>query len=41
MMLPIRVVWLAPFMQFIGGGEKTGSAIFYAIISDVTTQSER
>lgn len=40
-MLPIRVVWLAPFMQFIGGGEKTGSAIFYAIISDVTTQSER
>ncbi|ESZ96471.1 hypothetical protein SBOR_3093 [Sclerotinia borealis F-4128] len=41
MMLPIRVVWLAPFMQFIGGGEKTAAAIFYAIISDVTTQSER
>ncbi|KAI9647841.1 hypothetical protein NHQ30_004229 [Ciborinia camelliae] len=41
MMLPIRVVWLAPFMQFIGGGEKTATAIFFAMISDVTTQSER
>ncbi|KAJ8067506.1 hypothetical protein OCU04_004849 [Sclerotinia nivalis] len=41
MMLPIRVVWFAPFLQFIGGGEKTAAAIFYAIISDVTTQSER
>ncbi|QSZ36753.1 hypothetical protein DSL72_006636 [Monilinia vaccinii-corymbosi] len=41
MMLPIRVVWLAPFVQFIGGGEKAASAIFYAIISDVTTQNER
>ncbi|KAF5876927.1 putative mfs multidrug protein [Botrytis fragariae] len=41
MMLPIRAVWFAPFLQFIGGGEKTASAIFYAIISDVTTQDER
>ncbi|KAG4033905.1 hypothetical protein MFRU_004g04010 [Monilinia fructicola] len=41
LMLPIRVVWLAPFLQFIGGGEKAASAIFFAIISDVTTQSER
>ncbi|KAM3075037.1 hypothetical protein ACMFMG_007504 [Clarireedia jacksonii] len=39
--LPIRLVWLAPFVQFLGGGEKTASAIFYAIISDVTTQSQR
>ncbi|KAF7908746.1 uncharacterized protein EAF01_004501 [Botrytis porri] len=41
MMLPIRAIWFAPFLQFIGGGEKTASAIFYAIISDVTTQDER
>ncbi|KAB8295335.1 hypothetical protein EYC80_007236 [Monilinia laxa] len=41
LMLPIRLVWLAPFLQFIGGGEKAASAIFFAIISDVTTQSER
>ncbi|TEY29948.1 hypothetical protein BOTCAL_0904g00020 [Botryotinia calthae] len=41
MMLPIRTVWFAPFLQFIGGGEKTASAIFYAIISDVTTQDQR
>ncbi|PQE05738.1 Major facilitator superfamily domain general substrate transporter protein [Rutstroemia sp. NJR-2017a BVV2] len=39
--LPIRLVWLAPFVQFLGGGDKTASAIFYAIISDVTTQSQR
>ncbi|ATZ53218.1 hypothetical protein BCIN_09g00960 [Botrytis cinerea B05.10] len=40
-LLPIRTVWFAPFLQFIGGGEKTASAIFYAIISDVTTQDQR
>ncbi|KAG0646746.1 Efflux pump ustT [Hyphodiscus hymeniophilus] len=39
--LPIRLVWLCPMFLFIGGGQAVAGMMFFAIGSDVTTESDR
>lgn len=39
--LPIRLIWLCPLFIFIGGGEAVAAMMFFAIGSDITTESNR
>jgi hypothetical protein len=39
--LPIRLVWLSPIFLLIGGGHAVTGMMFYAIVSDITTDANR
>ncbi|KAL3424549.1 major facilitator superfamily transporter [Phlyctema vagabunda] len=39
--LPLRLVWLSPVFQLIGGGDAVARVVFYAIATDVTTEQTR
>ncbi|KAK0649758.1 major facilitator superfamily domain-containing protein [Cercophora newfieldiana] len=38
---PLRLIWLTPILSLIGGGEVTVATIVYAIVADVTDESNR
>jgi MFS family permease len=39
--LPVRLAWLCPLFTFIGGGQAVAAMMFFAVASDVTTDSNR
>lgn len=38
---PIKLIWLASLVQFIGGGVAVFVSIFYAVVSESTTDENR
>jgi hypothetical protein len=38
---PLRLIWLSPVFQIIGGGGTVIQSVIYAIISDVSTEANR
>lgn len=39
--IPVRMLWASPIFVLIGGGHGVAVMMFYAIGSDVTTESNR
>ncbi|KAL9624637.1 MAG: hypothetical protein Q9160_001302 [Pyrenula sp. 1 TL-2023] len=40
-MLPLRLVWLAPMLETIGGGVQVGTSMFFTIAADVSSKRDR
>lgn len=39
--LPLRLIWISPLFQVIGGGGNVAYVMAYAIISDVSAEADR
>jgi len=39
--IPVRLIWIAPFLQAIGGGNTVIVAVTYSIVADVELEANR
>ncbi|KAJ4420992.1 hypothetical protein N0V82_004034 [Gnomoniopsis sp. IMI 355080] len=40
-LLPLRLLWLVPVFQFLGGGPQIASSMVYAVLTDIFPMEQR